>query len=92
MSKEWKRWGGGGDEFETYVRSTLNSLCQDIKEIKESQAKVENETAEERCVEQQERDKDGRYVNVQVKRLVIYSMQTAELTVLKMFIETSWYS
>ena len=54
MSKRVEKVGGGGerDEFETYVRSTLNSLCQDIKEIKESQAKVENETAEERCVEQ----------------------------------------
>ena len=31
------------DEFETYVRSTLNSLCQDIKEIKESQAKIQND-------------------------------------------------
>ena len=40
------------------MRSTLNSLCQDIKEIKESQAKIENETAEERCFEQQERDEE----------------------------------
>ena len=55
--------GGGGDELETYVRSTLNSLCQDIKEIKESQAKIENETAEERCVEQQERDEEDTWVS-----------------------------
>lgn len=38
MSKKGKK--GEEDEFETYVRSTLYSLCQDIKEIKESQAKI----------------------------------------------------
>ena len=59
MSK--RRGGGGGgeeDEFETYETSALNSLRQDITEIKESQAKIQNETAEERCVEQQEQDKE----------------------------------
>ena len=45
MSKRGEK--RGKDEFETYVRSTLNSLCQDIREIKESQAKIQNETAEE---------------------------------------------
>ena len=31
------------DEFETYVRSTLSTLCRDVKEIKESQAKIQND-------------------------------------------------
>ena len=31
------------DEFETNVRSTFSTLCQDVKEIKESQAKIQND-------------------------------------------------
>ena len=31
------------NDFETYVRNTLSTLCQDVKEIKESQAKIQND-------------------------------------------------
>jgi len=41
MSERGKK--GEEDEFETFVRSTLNSLCQDIKEIKENKAKIQSD-------------------------------------------------
>ena len=41
MSKRGEK--GEKDEFETFVRSTLNSLCQDIKTLKENQAKIQND-------------------------------------------------